>query len=149
MIESSQSNEMKRLEDIPRKNIYQVPEGYFDQLPQVVQSRVVQAKDANIFSFQWNLAWRYAVPVLILASIGVFWLQSSRTVEDQLQGIDVDQLAYFLEDADLAAEELTETVTWSADDIDALEESVYSTLETSGSELDDLIEEFDLNMENL
>lgn len=139
---------MKRLEDIPKKNIYQVPEGYFDQLPQVIQTRVSQSKSTRL-SVNWTFALRYAVPVIALLALGVFWWQRDQTVEDQLENIDVQQLAYFLEDDDFAIEELTETVTWSVDDMDALEESVYSTLETTGGEWDDLLEEFDLDMENL
>lgn len=139
---------MKRLEDIPKQNIYRVPEGYFDHLPQVIQTRVSQSKPTRV-SLNWTFALRYAMPVVVILTLGVFWWQRDRSVEAQLENIDVQQLAYFLEDEDFAIEELTETVTWSSEDMEALEESVYSTLETTGGEWDDLLEEFDLDMENL
>jgi hypothetical protein len=33
---------MKKLEDIPKKTIFEVPEGYFDKLPGVIQSRIAE-----------------------------------------------------------------------------------------------------------
>lgn len=135
---------MKRLEDIPKKNIYQVPEGYFDRLPGVIQSRVTESKRS--YQFTWGVAVRYALPVFIGLAAGIFWYQSNRSVEDKLEKIDVEQLAYFLEDSDFTTEELTETVTWSEDDMMELEESVYSTLEIPTDDLGDWIEELDDKM---
>ena len=52
---------MKKLEDIPKQNIFEVPDGYFDKLPSVIQARI--AKPEPKF---WQLpAFRYAMPLLI------------------------------------------------------------------------------------
>jgi hypothetical protein len=137
---------MKRLDDIPKKNIYQVPEGYFDKLPGMIQTRVAESRKTGDFHFNWSFALRYALPALVLVIAGIFWFQSSSTIEQELEQIDVEQLSFFLEDSGFTTEELAETVTWSEDDINELEDNVYSTIELSNSELDELIEELDLNM---
>ncbi len=136
---------MKKLEDIPRKNIYQVPEGYFERLPQVIQSRVSQEQKSARFAFSWGLAWRVALPAVMLAMALWFWWPANPSVEEQLASIDVDQLTLYLNDTDLATEDLLETVTWSSEDLEALEETVYGTLDM-GEEADEWIEALELNL---
>lgn len=138
---------MKRLEDIPKENIYQVPEGYFERLPQKVQARIESSHPKHL-SIRWGMALRLAIPIVAFAAVGIFWWQSNRTIEDQLGTIELDQLAYYLEDSDFTTEELAETVIWSTDDLTELEEHVFSTLETTSDEWGDLLEEYDLNVEN-
>lgn len=138
---------MKRLEDIPKENIYQVPEGYFERLPQKVQARIESSRPQHL-SIRWGMALRLAIPIVAFAAVGIFWWQSNLTIEDQLGTIELDQLAYYLEDSDFTTEELAETVIWSTDDLTELEEHVYSTLETTSDEWGDLLEEYDLNVEN-
>jgi hypothetical protein len=99
-------------------------------------------------TIRWGMALRLAIPIVVFATVGIFWWQSNRTIEDQLGTIELDQLAYYLQDSDFTTEELAETVIWSTDDLNELEEDVYSTLEATGDEWGDLLEEYDLNVEN-
>jgi len=64
-------------------------------------------------------------------------------IEYELGQIDQDQLSLFLDDNELQAEELMETVTWSEDDLRALEEQVYQGFTTTAEDLDALLEDFD------
>ncbi|MFN5168093.1 MAG: hypothetical protein ACK5DD_00600 [Cyclobacteriaceae bacterium] len=138
---------MKKLDDIPKKNIFEVPEGYFERLPGVIQARVTKPGQ----NASWNpwLVTRLALPVLLLVGAGIFWfsqpqqLTSHADIEYELSQIDQDQLSLFLDDNDLQAEELMETVTWSEEDLRALEEQVYSGFTTTTEELDALLEDFD------
>jgi len=136
---------VKKLEDIPRKPIYQVPDGYFERLPQVIQSRVSHESQGARLLLSWGWALRVAVPVLVLAVAVWFWWPAKPSVEEQLASIDVDQLTLYLNDTDLATEDLLETVTWSSEDLEALEETVYSTMDM-GAEADEWIEALELNL---
>ncbi len=42
------------LNDIPKKNIHQVPDGYFEKLPQQIQQRVVGHKSNAIWNWSWS-----------------------------------------------------------------------------------------------
>ncbi len=53
------------LDDIPKKALFSVPEGYFDELPQRVQTRV--AKPSPAFTISWN--WQRTLASL--ASVGL------------------------------------------------------------------------------
>ena len=140
---------MKKLEDIPKKDIFEVPEGYFEKLPGIVQSRVSASSKRK--TTQWVFALRYAIPILILAGIGIFWFNNSPSyqyneLEAELEALQPDQLSIYLNDTDLSTEELVETVTWSEDDLQELQENVYSTLEVTSQELEDVLDEYDVEL---
>ncbi len=137
---------MKKLEDIPKKNIFEVPEGYFEKLPGIIQSRVTKPEVTPWFA----PIWKFALPVLALVTVGIFWFnsQSDISIEQQLADIQTEQLIAYLDDGDLTMDDLAETVTWSETDLDELEEKVFSTIEVSGDELDILLEEFNVEPED-
>jgi hypothetical protein len=131
---------MKKLEDIPKKNIFEVPEGYFDRLPGVIQARVAKPE---VTPWYWSPVVKFALP-LVLVAVGLFWFvnRSNQSIEQQLAGIQTEQLIAYLEDSDLNVEELTESVTWSDSDLEELEEKVYSSFDIADEELDLLMQEF-------
>ena len=53
-----------KLEDIKKKNIYTVPDKYFDQLPTRIQSRVNEQKPVSWLSWDWRLSYKLAVPAI-------------------------------------------------------------------------------------
>ena len=56
------------LNQLPKKDSFQIPENYFDELPGLIQDRVrVKAQT------RWNYVLKYALPfVLLIVSIGYF-----------------------------------------------------------------------------
>lgn len=137
---------MSKLEDIPKKVIFEVPEGYFDRLPGVVQSRISTHRPAARLA--WAPSLRYAIPILVLLGVGIFWYQGTfqsapLSIEEELGAIQPDQLAVYLDDRDLTTEDLVETVTWSPQDLNDLENSVYTALDVSNKELEKVIDEYD------
>ncbi len=130
---------MKKLEDIPKKNIFEVPEGYFEKLPGIIQARVAKPEPVRL----WVTSLKYALPVLAVLA-GVFWFtgQSEETFDEQLAGIQTEQLIAYLNDADLQMDDLSETVSWNEIDLNELEDKVFSTFEITGDELDLLLKEF-------
>jgi hypothetical protein len=137
---------MKKLEDLPKRVDYKVPDGYFDSLPGRVQAKISAGKKAG-WQFNLGLYIRYALPMMALLGIGIFWYnQSNQSIETQLLGIDERQLEWFIEE-DLTSEELAERVSWSAEDLEALEEEVYEAIDASGKGLDVVLD--DLDLENI
>jgi hypothetical protein len=137
---------MKKLEDIPKKNIFEVPEGYFEKLPGIIQARV-----ANPEPTRWFVpSLKFALPILAFVAVGIFWFtsQTGKSIEEQLSGIQTEQLIAYLDDSDLTMDDLAETVTWSDTDLNELEEKVYSSIEVTGDELDILFEEFNVDSED-
>ena len=139
---------MKKLDDIPKKNIFEVPEGYFERLPGIIQTRTSASSPSPVGIPSWSRALRYAIPVVLLIGAGIFWYQnnslSSRVnVQAELGTIQSDQLAAYLDDHELTTEDLVETVTWSSDDLNDLENAVYSTLDVTHHQLEEILDEYD------
>ncbi len=137
---------MKKLEDIPKKNIFEVPEGYFEKLPGIIQTRVAKPEPTRWFV----PSLKFALPILAFVAVGIFWFssQTGKSIEEQLSGIQTEQLIAYLDDSDLTMDDLAETVTWSDTDLNELEERVYSSFEVTGDELDILLEEFNVESED-
>lgn len=137
---------MKKLEDISKNHPYEVPDGYFDRLPGIIQARV--AKPGTRGAFSWYTGLRLALPIILMAVVGIFWYRTDShsslrdTVADELETVEVDQLSLFLNDTDLTTDELVETVTWSESDLQALEDEVYSTIIFSTEQVEGLLDNF-------
>jgi hypothetical protein len=135
---------MKKLEDLPKKDIFKVPDGYFEKLPGIVQARIAETSKSSVP--QWTFALRYALPIFILAAVGIFWFNHTpiekyddMQMELELETVHPSQLSIYLDDTDLSTEDLVETVTWSDDDLKELEDQVYSTIEVTSQELEEVL----------
>jgi hypothetical protein len=108
-----------RLEDLPKKNIYQVPDRYFDQLPAKVMARV-RDKEAASNPVAWLTFWHQpflrgalAGLALVLSFIFIFTInsdqpQSSDTSEALLSSVSETEALDFLMNSDeLETQDLT------------------------------------------
>ena len=132
---------MKKLEDIPKKEIFTVPEGYFDKLPGIIQSRVATREKSAIPVFQ--MAFRYALPVLIIG-VAVFWFMKpgsdAKSAEGILAGIETTDLIAYLEETDLSTDELLDHVVLDGLDAEEIESEVY-TFDLSDTDVDAVLDE--------
>ena len=121
---------MKKLEDIPKKDLFEAPEGYFDRLPGVIQARVAESskKTGWLPSFQGSL--KYALPVLAIGVAAVFYLNKSdeQSPESLLASIDSAELVAYLEDTDISADDLIDGVSLNEDEVNAIQESTASEI---------------------
>jgi hypothetical protein len=142
---------MKRLEDIPKKNIYQVPDGYFDDLPTIIQARVTEKAPSAIPSFAHQI--RYAIPVMALAILSVVWVfteensENALSAEQLLASVETSSLIAYLEESEMTTDELLENVSFSQEDVSAIESDVYD-LDIEQDDLDELINEYQLDLDN-
>ncbi len=100
-----------KLEDIKAKQVFTVPDGYFDQLPSRVQARVATPEKQAVFSFPVVL--KYALPVVALAIAVIFWMQrhdvnTTQDVHQLLAEIPTADIIDYLEDSDLTLTEIIE-----------------------------------------
>jgi hypothetical protein len=137
---------MKKLEDIPKKDIFSVPDGYFEKLPGILQSRLTEHhqpswKTSPIFRY----SVRVAIPVLALA-VGIFWYtrQTGGTdAEMILASVETEDLMVYLQESDLSTEELMDHLPLNADDADDIQDAVYE-LNFGDNELEEIIDDIDL-----
>lgn len=129
-----------KLEDIPKKNVFKAPEGYFDKLPGIIQSRIAEkeTKPAGAPSFGWVL--RYALPLLAVGIALIFIFRQPATMtnpEELLASVSAEELTFYLVESDLSTEELLDLVVLDEIDINALNDYQLDTDVDS-----DLLEEY-------
>ena len=142
---------MKKLEDIPKKNIFEVPDGYFDKLPTKIQARTAD-ESAPSWTWSWGLSLKLALPVVVITLAGIFWLRPGPPAIDvraELATIAPADLQQYLDqneavyDTDITTEELLENPDWSNDDVDQLENSVYSGYGATSKEIEQALLDLD------
>jgi len=137
---------MKKLDDIPKKNIYEVPDGYFDRLPTIIQSRIVEKDHARKPFFIYSL--RYAIPVLTLAIVTLIWLRNDKNnmnAEQILASVDTSSLIAYLDESEVTTVELLESFSLSTEEVTAIESDVYS-IDVDQNELDELLDEYSFEL---
>jgi hypothetical protein len=116
---------MKKLEDIPKKQIFSVPEGYFDKLPQTIQARVSRKTEERPFFIQ---SLKYALPVIAMAAFGIFWYSQTNTqlqdAESILASVQTEALVAYLDESDLSTEDILENIEFTTGDVEAIESEV-------------------------
>ncbi len=139
---------MKKLNDIPKKNIYEVPDGYFEKLPGVIQSRVA-AKETIQPSFIYHFRYHIQVLVLAIAMIGVWIFRTNikddKNAEELLASVDTPSLIAYLEDVDVTTDELLESFSFSTEEVTAIESDVYN-IDVDQNELDELLDEYSFEL---
>jgi hypothetical protein len=134
---------MKKLENITKTNIFSVPNGYFERLPEIIQSRVAKPAPAKWVS----LSLRLSLPVAaVLVVVFLRWSARQPSLEEQLNTIETEQLLAYIDSHELMWDGLEEH-EWTEEDLSALEESVYSAMDMMEIP-DQLLEELKQESEN-
>lgn len=135
---------MKKLEDIPKKQIFEVPDRYFENLPGIIQSRVANSpKETMRPGVRYSL--QFALPAVILFVAGIFWFtqrKANTNAESILASVQTEDLVSYLNDADITTEELLDHVVLDAEAVSNIEESVYQ-FPLTGTELEELYNDID------
>ncbi len=138
---------MKKLDDIPKTNIFEVPDGYFDRLPMKIQARVETAKETHSLPV-WNLAVRYALPIVIVGLALVYFLRPiGHQTEELLANISNEHLIAYLNETDMSVNELLDIANFNESDADSLSQHLNNTL-LGDFDPDSYREEFKSALEN-
>jgi hypothetical protein len=135
---------MKKLEDIPKKEIFTVPDGYFDKLPGVIQAQV--ASHSRQHGFLPSFSWKVALPAVIVVAAGIFWFTGPTEpmdAESILATVETpDLVAYLNASEDMSLDEVLESVEFSDSDVDEIEDEVY-VLDLGESDIENLMNDLD------
>ena len=129
------------LEDIPKKPIFNVPEGYFEQLPGKIQQRIDAGSNKEVPVFA-RLRLQYALPALVLLVI-VAWLFRTTPATDAesiLASVETEDMIAYLNSSELTTEEVLDEVQFNPLDIEDIEMEVYQ-LQLEDDIFDDLVQQ--------
>jgi hypothetical protein len=138
---------MKKLEDIPKQDIFKIPDGYFDTLPSIIQARV--AKKESTWSLAFRYSVKYALPTLIV-TLGLVWFlnggEQPVSTEQLIASIHTEDLVDYIQDADLSTEDLLESIDYTMIDADSLDLNESNIL-PADDDLTDISNEFEFETE--
>lgn len=143
-----------KLEEIKKKNIYTVPDKYFDQLPTRIQSRVNEKKPVFIKSINWSIVLKVATPALAVILL-LFYFGASRTdtyqsAEQLLAQVDTEDLIAYLETTDITTEDIIEDLDFSTVELNFEDEGpIIQDIEMDAQDLDFLYDEYGIDSELL
>lgn len=132
-----------KLDDIEKNTRpFEVPEGYFDDLPMKIQSRIETKKKTNwVRTPTFRLALSAATMFLIV--LGVVFFNQSTTPEDMLADIPEEELLAYINMTELDEADILAAFQGSIESIE-FEDSAFDDLNLEDESLDDLLLEYDL-----
>ena len=116
---------MGKLEDIPKKQFFQVPENYFDELPAQIQSRVAVSKTDRRIRPVFRYALQYALPLLVVAVILFYNYSSGPDVESILASVETADLINYIHESGITTEDLVENIDFNSAELEAIENEAY------------------------
>jgi hypothetical protein len=111
-----------KLDEINKKNIYTVPDKYFDQLPTRIQSRVNEKLPVSKWNWNQSLIYKVAAPVLAVVLLLFYFGQvnnnTSQDFEAILAEVSNEDIIAYLENSDITTEEIIEVIDFSEIELD-------------------------------
>ncbi|MFT6865855.1 MAG: hypothetical protein ACJA08_000681 [Cyclobacteriaceae bacterium] len=135
-----------QIDDIEKKNPYQVPDGYFLKLTSDIQAKVVTETN-KYHAPQWIIRWAM-VPALMVMVFAGYWIYDSNNPsisqsETLLAAISDEEILSYLDESELSLNELVSLTSDFSGFID--EDANYlQGLDLENENIDDLINAFDL-----
>jgi hypothetical protein len=127
---------MIELDNIPKKTVFTVPDGYFDKLPGAIQARIPRRDTGRTLVRSYAL--RYALPAILVAAVAIYYYNTQSRPDPQtiLATVDTSELIlYVQETTPVTTDDLLESFDISTGDVEAIENEVYNLdLENAGDE---------------
>ncbi|WP_084370616.1 hypothetical protein [Reichenbachiella faecimaris] len=140
------------IESLDRKNIHQVPDGYFDGLPLKIQSRINQKNGVSsvFFITRMQMVWS-ATAVIALFFIGWFWYPQGTelsTTEQILADLNSEDLIEYLYEEDISTDEIIAAINenYLLDEISLIEDVIIDE-NLSEEDLESIYSELDYSTE--
>jgi len=140
-----------KLDDIDKKRQpYEVPPNYFEDLPMKIQQRIETSQKTRwnwIFSPTFRLAASITAVLVVVLSITLFY--QNDTAEDLLSSVTEDELIAYIDLMALEEDEILTAFENTIQVMDFSEETELDGLEIEDESLDDLMNTYDLTDEYL
>ena len=133
-----------KLDELPKKQVYSVPEDYFKELPGIIQARAIKPENIRTPVIIWSSALRYALPVIALVMMLVYFgtrlKNNDIDVQAMIGDIPTEELVLYLTESEITTDELLSLIDLNELDIDGMVDENIELL--NDSEWDELIEEY-------
>ncbi|MDA0195397.1 MAG: hypothetical protein O2887_12690 [Bacteroidetes bacterium] len=143
-----------KIDDLKKENIFKVPDRYFEELPSLIQARVLaQAGSKQGWFVLPSVRWAViATPVLAVIMYFVIFRgpveQTPVNIDAILAQVETNDLIAYLEDSDMTDAELISGLALESFEIDEITDELYlEDIDISDLESIDLLEDIDVSQE--
>ena len=139
------------IESLERKNIHQVPDGYFDELPLKIQSRIDEHVQASspIFIPRMQMAWGLTAAIAFFLIGWLIYPQGTKpSTEQLLASIDSEALIEYLYEEDISTDEILAAIdeNYILEELETMETEIIDE-KLSDEELESIYSELDYSTE--
>ncbi|MFC0183739.1 hypothetical protein SAMN04515674_11119 [Pseudarcicella hirudinis] len=132
------------LGDIKKENIFQVPEGYFDDLPSIIQAKAVKSKSSTM-TVTWSArrTWGSVAACSAIAILGYFTLMPKQGSigEESLNGVKNQEIVSYLSQQGVPNHDIIEHL----DKVDLEGDQAPEMLNNLGISNKDILENVDVS----
>lgn len=133
-----------KLDEIPKKQVYSVPDDYFKELPGIIQAQVVKPEQPPGFAITRSSALRYALPALALIMMLVYFATRLNNddidVQAMIDEIPTEELISYITESEITTDELLSLIDVNELDVDGMVDENIELL--NDGEWDELIEDY-------
>lgn len=139
-----------KLDDIEKKELFKVPDRYFEDLPMKIQNRVGSEKQVTERQFipVWSLALA-ACLALFITFVFVFNDNNGTSPEEMLAEISKDELVAYLGQMELDEYEIASAFDEDLEIFDTEDTNMLDGIDLGDEAIDDVLLEYDLEDEYL
>ena len=147
---TSKEYDMKyKLDDIEKKKVFDVPEGYFEDLPMKIQKRI-ESESTSKMAIAWP-KWGVALAAsLTLIAVFLFVIPSNDVnAEDLLASVTQEELIAYLDEIELEEFEIITALGDNPSVFDFAETEGLDDIDLEDQSIDDMLLDYDLEEELL
>ncbi|MEP5611540.1 MAG: hypothetical protein ABJP45_04790 [Cyclobacteriaceae bacterium] len=134
-----------KLDDIDKKSQpFSVPDGYFEDLPMKIQSRISEEKKSSWVKMP-AVRLAFAVAAMLTVVMSIVFVNQSVTPEDLLADIPEEELLAYIDMLQIDENDILAAFDGSVESIDFFDANGLEDLELEDESLDDLLIEYDLS----
>ena len=136
-----------KLDDIDKKPQFEVPEGYFEDLPMRIQKRIEAKRPVRKVFVSWSLAIATSISLIL---ISIFTFRANDNPVDQLLAeVPHMELVAYLDQLELEESDIAEVFTDVVQEIDLEGFGLLDELELEDQSIDEILNEYNLEEELL
>lgn len=137
-----------KLDDIDKKEVFKVPDGYFEDLPMQIQKRITETPKRQTLRIpSWSLA--LAASILLLLTFVFIFPNNNPTAEELLAEISQDEIVAYLDLIDLDEYDIASAIGDEANELNFEDTNVLDGIDLEDQSIDDVLLEYDLEDEYL
>lgn len=137
------------LDDIDKKQGFEVPKGYFEDFPMKIQKRIEKEKTEtkSLRLPSWSLAM--AASIVVIVSFVLIFNSNTVTAEDMLAEIAEEDLVAYIGQLEMDEYDLADAFPDEAGVIEFEDINIFENMDIEDESLDGILEEYNLEDELL